>query len=615
MRRDAKAGVGMAQRCRAARPGNPARDPAEGSGDLDVVVGRLRRQYLGQGDAFRLATLIEPARTSEGVVYAQTLGDEGGWADVDYGDRTSSANTALWQPYLALYRMIAMAQAYRGPNNPGSGRADLLTALDRALRHWDRVRPESDNWWENEIGTSLAMGRVTVLVGDVLPPEALAVGLRHNVGTADPVGANGSWRTGNLLTRAVSARDTATLAAGLATLAATVAVDDSAAVAEAVQPDGTLWVHGRMLYNEFYGVSLVQNVATWADAVRDTPFAFGREALDAVAFLVLDGTRWMLRGNFGLTVTLYKKPPTAQGVTSVAADLLRPLEQLARADPANAAAYTALHDNIAGRRAGNGVTGDRYFWRGEFSSHITDDYAIMTRLNSSRSKGGEYRSIYRRRVGNEMFWSASGTTAIHVGNHEYAGLGPAFDWLRHPGTTAPLARQPDTPAITNAGSFTGGASDGTRSVLVQTLDRAATTAKQAYFHVDSAMVALGAGITSAAAEPVVTTVNQAVGAPDASLDGVPVPAVPTGGGPGLGGRTTTGWATCSRPSRGPARPPSGLPAGSSRAPTATARPGRRTRPSPSSSSTAFGRPARTTPTSSSRPGTPRRWPPTRRTRR
>lgn len=505
-----------------AEPGDTA-----DSADVETIVSRLQEHYLGQGDEVLIANGIYLARTSEALEYVASLQDDGSWSDVDYTDTTSSANGAVWSAYTALYRMVAMAQAYRDPSAPGYEDADLLSALERALGHWDAADPTNKNWWETEIGESIAMGRISVFVGDALSADALDVTLRHNSGRLDPVGANGAWRTTNFLFEALATHDAARITQGFDTMVRTVTVDRSGEVKEAVQPDASFWAHGAQLYSEGYGMILFREVALWADAARGTAFAFSRDNLDTIANYVVNGTRWMIRGEIGMLYLGYRPPKTVEGVTSQSAEFIEPLTKMVRTDPLYASAYRSLLDSILGKTRSNGVTGNKYFWRSEFSSHLRDDYGIFTRLNSSRTVGSEYRSTFRPEVGNEIVWNSAGATAIQVNNREYLDLGPTFDWFHYPGVTAPYVKEQTRGTYGrtgNGGSFTGGVSDGTYGASVYSLDRAGTTGSKSYYYFDDEMVALGAGITSDSDEPVHTTVNQAVAKQNASVDGAPVPA-------------------------------------------------------------------------------------------
>ncbi|MEO3848899.1 polysaccharide lyase family 8 super-sandwich domain-containing protein [Streptomyces sp. B8F3] len=487
--------------------------------DIQLIIERIQQRFLAQGDEIKLANFIYLARTSEALTYVESLRADGSWPNVDYADTTSSANGRVWSPYHALYRMMAMAHAYRDPDAPGYGKPEVIEALNRALLYWDGVKPTSTNWWEVEIGKSMAMGRVSIFVGGELSAEAREVTYAHNTGRLDPVGANGSWRTENYLYEAVAKRSTADIEQGYDTMSQTIAVDSSGGIKEAVQVDSSFWAHGAQLYSEGYGMALFTIVAAWADVSRGTSFALSDEEVDAIAFYILDGTRWLIRGEIGMMYLGYRPANTIDGVTSYAADFLDPLDRMARADEGNAAAYKKLADNIRGKTRENGVTGHKYFWRSEFSSHLRDGYGIFTRINSPRMVGSEYRSTFRPEVGNEIDWNAQGVTSIQVTNREYDDLVPAFDWFHYPGITAPYAKVTSTSGKRNAGSFTGGVSDGHYGADVFTLDRSSTTGRKSYFYFDDEMVALGAGISSGSEHAVHTTVNQGAARSNATVGG------------------------------------------------------------------------------------------------
>lgn len=497
--------------------------------DVATVIDRLEEYYLGQGDEIIIANGIYLARTSEALDYVASQNADGSWADVNYADRTSSANGSVWSAYTALYRMLAMTQAYNDPKAAGFGDARLVDAVGRALLHWDKVDPGNTNWWETEIGESIAMGRISMFLGGELSPEALAVALKHNTGKLDPVGANGAWRTSNYIFEALSTRDIAKVREGFATIVATIAVDHSGTVQEAVQPDGSFWAHGAQLYSEGYGMVLFTYAALWSDVARGTGLAFTRDQLDSIAFYFVNGTRWLIRGEIGMLYLNYRPPKTIGGITSHASEFIEPLQRMVRTDALYATAYQAVLDGVLGETETNGVTGNKYFWRSEFSSHLRDDYGIFTRLNSSRTFGAELRTSYRDEIGNPVYWNAMGSTAIQVDNREYLDLGPSFDWFHYPGVTAPDEKRTERGFENrgrngDGGSFTGGASNGEFGVSVLTLDTAGTTARKAYFSFDQGMVALGAGIASTSNAAVHTTINQAVAKPNASVGGAPVAA-------------------------------------------------------------------------------------------
>lgn len=497
--------------------------------DVATVISRLQEYYLGQGDEIIIANGIYLARTSEALDYVASQNPDGSWSDVNYADRTSSANGATWSAYIALYRMLALTHAYRDPAAAGFEDPTVLAAIQRALVHWNAVDPGNSNWWETEIGESIAMGRISIFLKDVLGEQALAVALKHNTGKLDPVGANGAWRTTNYLFEAFATENLDNIAAGFATMVATIAVDHSGTVQEAVQPDASFWAHGAQLYSEGYGMVLFTTAALWADVARGTSLAFSREQLDAIAFYAIDGTRWLIRGEIGMLYLNYRAPKTTSGITSHASEFIEPLQRMVRTDPLYATAYQGVLDGVLGETTTNGVTGNKYFWRSEFSSHLRDEYGIFTRLNSSRTFGAELRTAYDEQLGNPVYWNAMGSTAIQVTNREYLDLGPTFDWWHYPGVTAPYVKRTER-GVENRGrngdgaSFTGGVSNGTYGLSVLTLDTAGTNAQKSYFSFDDEMVALGTGIRSTSTAAVHTTINQATAVTNATVGGGSVAA-------------------------------------------------------------------------------------------
>ncbi|MET0449689.1 MAG: polysaccharide lyase family 8 super-sandwich domain-containing protein, partial [Aeromicrobium sp.] len=269
---------------------------------------------------------------------------------------------------------------------------------------------------------------------------------------------------------------------------------------------------------------LFTSAALWADVTRGTSLAFTRDQLDLIAFYIIEGTRWLIRGEIGMLYLNYRPPKTIKGITSHASEFIEPLERMARTDALYSTAYQSLLDSVMGGSRFNGVSGNKYFWRSEFASHLRDEYGIFTRLNSSRMFGWELRTAYRDELGNPVFWNALGSTAIQVNNREYLDLGPTFDWNHYPGVTAPYAKRTER-GNGNKGrngdgaSFTGGTSNGEFGASVLTLDSIATSAQKSYFAFDDQMVALGAGIRSTGAPAVHTTVNQAAAKPNATAGG------------------------------------------------------------------------------------------------
>lgn len=491
-----------------------------------IVKDRIKATFLAS-DAYRVVSGSDIfGYISKSMEYANSIQPNGSWSDVNYADRTNSANGTLWSPYFALYRITAMAMGYNQEGNEAYQNPVIKDAIERALTYWDSVKPSSTNWWENEIGQAMCMGVTGIFMEGIISKQALDVCINYNQGRLDTVGANGVWRTQDYLYKKLVQNDYPEITKGIATLGETLAVDQKGTSSEAVQADSSFYCHGAKLYSEGYGMAQFNMVATWVGYTSGTNFAFSEEALKGLEFYILDGTRWMIRGEFGFLYLGYRRYNTIEGVGSYAADILPGMMIMAQydTDPERRAEYQQVVDNIKGDSATNGLVGNKHFWRSDYTSQMRDNYGIMTKMSSSRINGGEYRSTYRSSIGNEIYWNAAGTTAIFVNGHEYTDLVPAFNWSHYPGTTAPNEKMPYTLECKfNANSsFVGGVSDGMYGASVFTQDMDSTVARKGYFYFDDEMVALGAGISSTRPVEVHTTINQAIAKNNASIDGVPL---------------------------------------------------------------------------------------------
>lgn len=497
------------------------------SESAQIVKDRIKATFL-ESDSYRVVSGSDIfGYISKSMEYANTIQPNGSWSDVNYADRTNSANGTLWSPYLALYRITAMAMGYNQEGNEAYHNPVIKDAIERALAYWDSAKPSSTNWWENEIGQAMCMGVTGIFMEGIISKQALDVCINYNQGRLDTVGANGVWRTQDYLYKKLVQNDYPEVVKGISTLAETLAVDEKGTSNEAVQADSSFYCHGAKLYSEGYGMAQFNMVAMWVGYTSGTNFAFTEEALKKLEFYILDGTRWMIRGEFGFLYLGYRRYNTIEGVSSYAADILPGMIIMAQydTDPERRAKYQQVVDNIEGKSATNGLVGNKHFWRSDYTSQMRDNYGIMTKMSSSRINGGEYRSTFRSSIGNEIYWNAAGTTAIFVNGHEYTDLVPAFNWSHYPGTTAPNEKMPYTLECKfNANSsFVGGVSDGMYGASVFTQDMDSTVARKGYFYFDDEMVALGAGISSTRPVEVHTTVNQAIAKDNASVDGVLLP--------------------------------------------------------------------------------------------
>jgi len=345
---------------------------------IQIVKDRIKAKFL-ESDAYRVVSGAEIySYTSKAMEYAESIQPDGSWEDVNYADRTSSANGKFWSPYYALYRITSMAMGYNQEGNPAYRNPIVKDAIEKALIYWDSVKPSSTNWWENEIGQAMCLGVTGIFMEGIISKQALDVCINYNRGRLDTVGANGVWRTQNYLYKMLVQNNYAEIRKGILTLAETLAVDETGTSSEAVQADGSFYCHGAKLYSEGYGMAQFNMVANWVMYTSGTNFSFPEEALQKLEFYILGGTRWMIRGEFGFLYLGYRKYNTIEGVTSYAADILPGMIIMAKydSDPERRAKYQQVVDNIKGESITNGLVGNKHFWRSDYTSHMRPNYEL-----------------------------------------------------------------------------------------------------------------------------------------------------------------------------------------------------------------------------------------------
>ncbi|MHB9110360.1 MAG: polysaccharide lyase family 8 super-sandwich domain-containing protein [Armatimonadota bacterium] len=155
------------------------------------------------------------------------------------------------------------------------------------------------------------------------------------------------------------------------------------------------------------------------------------------------------------------------------------------------------------------VTGNRHFWCSDFMVQQRPAYYLSVRVPGPRVLNADMACCGGE--GRHCHYMADGATFIMRDGDEYRDLYPAWNWRQIPGTTVRQQAgsfDPETLRRFGERAFAGGASDGAVGCMAVEYARDGVAAKKAWFLFDEGMVALGAGITCAAEEPVRTTLNQ-----------------------------------------------------------------------------------------------------------
>ncbi|QMV41393.1 polysaccharide lyase family 8 super-sandwich domain-containing protein [Cohnella cholangitidis] len=461
---------------------------------------------------------VEWTFKSQAGTYLASQNANGSWTDVDYADTTNANMGKPWSPYLALDRMQSMAQAFADPGGPYYHDEALLAGIQQGLDYWFMVKPTSTNWWETGIGKQLRLEKIALLCEGYLTEEQtsnIVATLDSKPHTVD--GTNSSWYNQNymyrglLLEDANIVRDAVKAFNALANVTTTVT---------GIQADMSFFMHGKTNYTTGYGRSFARDMAFWAYVTSGTAFPFSKAAIDSLSSYILDGTRYLVRGDVA-DLGMGMNGPEWPGYSSAALTYYEdPLVWMQPANPARAAEFASFLDNIrnVGTSTSNGQDANNITqWQTLVSSHMRDDYGITVKMSSKTVKGGEKRTIHPSGY-NLLHWTAQGATAIQRTGDEYRPIYPLMDWRHIPGTTAPYAFTKDT-NFNNAQTFVGGVTNERYGATAFDFNKLSTSGKKGYFFFDDEMVALGAGIKSTTTDAIHTTLNQSQAVGEVLVDG------------------------------------------------------------------------------------------------
>lgn len=489
--------------------------------------------YFLERDTFDDGATAGKCYTSRAGDYLALQQPDGHWADVDYYCTETAANGKRWEPYLALDRMQAMAMAYADPQSPWYQQDSMLQGVENAFAYWAGIRdanrekddyegPWSINWWENGNGVQLRFSRIGVVLKGALSDFAVGVILRKlDVNGSTGSGQNALWCTQNALYRALLAEDAAQLKKVVDTHLA-VNLRRGGLLDEAIQVDNSFHCHGHLLYSNGYGASLFRDMSFWIDTLAGTTFALPQPVIDLMATYMLDGLRWMMRGDI-LEIGLGYTPRDKHRYAGM---YIAPLERMIQNDPVHAAAYQQLLDSIRfdSHDAYHGLSGNHFMWTSALMCHMREGYGLNIRMNHAGMKSSEWRATWPDTdYGNLIFWTADATASVMIDGDEYYAVYKDYDWRHVPGVTAPFDIAHNY-WFENDRNDCCGVSNGRQGATAYTFDKQSTRGTIGYFLFDKEYVALGAGISSAHPQAIHTTINQTKAGKDAQVNGQPVPA-------------------------------------------------------------------------------------------
>jgi chondroitin AC lyase len=466
--------------------------------DLDSLASRL--EALAQAGSGSAASRVPG--------YLSILADSGRFSDVDYGTTGGLAVTHL-------QRLQTMAQAFTADTGRWAGDSVLARKLVAGIGYWVRLNLQDANWWYRYIGYTNAFWQPVVLADSLLAARDTVVrrGAWNYLLWAIRYGSAG-YKTGANLVNIVSSA----LPAGVMmrdsslsdSLVRQVTNETRYMAKDGIHLDASFSQHtgtGLQLYAGTYGQEFAKSVSSIGWLVRSTAFAYDAATLDRYEHYLLDGARWMTWGAW-FDIGAIGRGISRSGSSAYGSGFAVPARQFAQCLPSRAGELnTWAADLDAGRPSS--ITGNRLFWRHDFSVHRTPTWYASVRATSTRTVGNESgngEGLRDEHMGDGMLMLLRGSA-------DYRDIFPVWDWHRLPGVTEAL--HGDVFALHDWGAgglggsaFAGGASDGAASVMVMRRSATQVTENKFWLLCDAGVAALGSGVTSSASDPVVTTMDQ-----------------------------------------------------------------------------------------------------------
>lgn len=492
-----------------AAPGDERRIDPRMEGSISMDMQKLKQRIT--------ADILEGSLNEEIIQFRiASLQDDGRWPDIDYGDLAVGA----FEHRRHLSFLLTLSRALKQADSPYRDRPELKQVILSALNFWLEHDFRSENWWWQKIGVPDGMLSVLFIMNQELTPEQK----RQGIAIAARADLRSRWArpggdlikiAGIVAKRAVLESDEVLLQKAVKAMAGEVRI----ATGRGLQPDLSFHHrHDRVISTLTYGYNYPRSLVPWAVWLSGTQFSFPDSTIELMVDYYLDGiSRSMAFGRYpdpGASnremAKLSRFAPVSPGIP----------EDLLHVTSYRAEELLELVNVRKGHKQPESVW-NKFFWCSEYHTHQRPTFFTSVRMHSSR--GHNVEAAYTVE-GYNRHHHADGSSFIILSGQEYLDIVPVFDWQHIPGAT--VARAPGiTPENMNADSlskvkgkmqrkglndFVGGVSDGVYGAAVFDFksphDQLA--ARKAWFFFDNEYVCLGAGISSAADYPVVTTLNQ-----------------------------------------------------------------------------------------------------------
>ncbi|MBR5541001.1 MAG: DUF1573 domain-containing protein [Bacteroides sp.] len=468
--------------------------PKEPKDDYELVLQRVRQQIH---EATPVETLDQEATN-----LMKLMTSEGKWPSIDYNCffRTN------WEPQEHLTYVCKMLTAYTHPKSNLYGNQVLFSAIDKALRVWNELKPTSFNWWFNQISVPQTLANILALM-DASPVKfhpSIQEEQIHIMEQSDPrkwTGANKQDIALHHMIRGCVLKNDSIVNTNVSEFFQPVCITDF----EGIREDLSYQQHNKQLYVGGYGTVFVNNIAQIAPLFVGTKFALNEEQANLFSefvrstYLNVFRSRYIDFGVCGRSVTRQKTLDFGNYTTL--------FNNMKLIDPANAKEYEDAAARFATKNPTIGRSNRNKFY-------YTSDYMLHNRKRYDFSVRAVSKRTCRSESGNgENLWGtyvSEGATNIRVSGDEYLDIFPVWEWDKIPGTTTPEGEVENHNewGVPGVAEFVGGVSDGMYGVMTYAMNDYDTQAHKGWFMFDNEIMCLGAGIKSATDRNIHTAINQ-----------------------------------------------------------------------------------------------------------
>ncbi|MBS1369005.1 MAG: hypothetical protein HPZ91_03515 [Lentisphaeria bacterium] len=485
--------------------------------ELDLIESRMRERLLAG----------PPVQAEEAKKLLASQRPDGTFDGVDYDDD----NRSIWHVARHLGNALRLARAWAIPGHELYHDEAAGRAIRKAVAWWGEKRPQSSNWWWNDMSTPQTMGNILLLAPELFPEgpvraNALKV-CRQAKFLPRYTGNNRVFIAQNIFRRALLERNVAPLTEAAAALSEEISwaptVNKTAWAFGGIRADGCYHQHGPQIQFGNYGGEFYSNIGYWANIWKGTRWELSPQQWELMRHLSFNGFQWVL-WNGEMDLLAIGRQLGRDAAKDKGGRAMMTLERLKDADPGPHEKYdAALMRNRGGK---NTLVGSRHFWNSDYMVHRRPEWYAAVRMNSERVRPVEDDTNWDNALGR---YFSDGVCLVMRSGKEYDNITACWDWTRLPGTTLPK-----TPVYTpeesakrglRAGGkpprwthsvkfrqigeteFVGGVTDGTHGVAVFTMNLDGVQAQKGYFFDTDAIYELGNGISSESPYPVATTVN------------------------------------------------------------------------------------------------------------